>query len=97
VHVLTWPKTRRLAELSAEVSPGRLVLTAPGGVVLLDCTDPDELRAFAMQAYAAALDRDGAVREAAVKASLARRRPGGLRHRPFVDVPEPPAHMEATA
>jgi hypothetical protein len=97
VHVLNWPKTRRLAELSAEVAPGRLVLTAPGGSVVLDCADPDELRAFAMQVYAAALDHDGEVREAAVKASLARRRPGGLRHRPHTDTPEPPLHMEVPA
>jgi hypothetical protein len=100
MHVLHWPKTRPLGELSAEIAPSRLVLTAPGGSVVLDCADPDELRAFAMQVYAAAIDHDGAVQQAAVAASLARRRArglGGNRHRPVQEIPEPPMHAEVPA
>jgi hypothetical protein len=100
MHVLTWPKRRRLGELEAEIAPGRLLLAAPSGAVLLDCCDPDELRAFAMQVYAAAIDHDGAVQQAAVMASLERRRRrglGGNRNQPFTDVPEPPMHMEVPA
>jgi hypothetical protein len=101
VHVLNWPKTRRLgAYITATISPSRLLLTAADGTVVLDCQDPDELRAFAMQVYAAAIDHDGAVQQAAVKASLDRRHArglGGLRHRPFVEPPEPPMNVEVPA
>jgi hypothetical protein len=53
-----------------------------------------------MQVYAAAIDHDGAVQQAAVLASLARRRArgtGGHRHRPVIERPEPPMHMEVSA
>jgi hypothetical protein len=53
-----------------------------------------------MQVYAAAVDHDGAVQQAAVKASLARRAARGLsgnRHRPVVEIPEPPLHAEVPA
>lgn len=105
MHLLRWPKTRPLgAYVTATISPGRLLLTAADGSVVLDCQDPDELRSFAMQAYAAAIDRDLAVQADAAKTSadrrLARQRrgePTGLRHRPFTEAPEPPAHMEVPA
>jgi hypothetical protein len=105
MHVLSWPKTRRLgAYVTATISPGRLLLTAADGSVVADCQDPDELRAFAMQVHAAAIDHDLAVQAAAAKASadrrLARQRrgePTGVRHRPFTDTPEPPMHMEVPA
>lgn len=98
---LTWPKRRRLGVVTADLSPGRLLLTAPDGSVLLDCQDPDELRAFAMQVHAAAVERDLDTQAAAAKASadrrLARQRAGqptGLRHAPVLERPEPPMHME---
>lgn len=104
MHVLNWPKRRHLGELSAEVAPGRLLLTAPDGSVLLDCQDADQLRAFAMQVHAAAIDRDLEVQAAAAKAHadrrLARQRrgePTGVAYRPFTDRPEPPMHMEVPA
>lgn len=104
MHVLTWPKNRPLTTLTATISPGRLLLTAPGGTVLLDCQDPEELRAFAMQVYAAALDRDQAIQYEAAAASARRRAarllagaPPGLRHRPFTDPPEPPLSVEVPA
>lgn len=104
MHLLTWPKARRLAHLSATVSPGRLLLTAADGSVVLDCQDPDELRSFAMQVHAAAVDRDLAVQAEAAQASAARRlrrqqrgEVVGHRSRPFTDVPEPPMHMEVPA
>lgn len=101
MHLLTWPRTRPLTpagggQTAAVISPGRLVLWLDEDHVLI-YEDPEELRAFAMQVYAAALDRDGAVQEAAVKASLARRAARGLpglRHRPVIERPEPPMHME---
>jgi hypothetical protein len=104
VHVLSWPKTRRLTdhrdfEWEVKVEPGRLTLTFPPCEPLV-FSDPDELRAFAMQVYAAAVDHDGAVQQAAVKASLARRAARGLsgnRHRPVVEIPEPPLHAEVPA
>jgi hypothetical protein len=105
VHVLSWPKTRRLTDASGDgwravLSPGLLTLVRDDGGPGVTFTDTDQLRAFAMQVYAAAIDHDGAVQEAAVKASLERRRArglGGHRHGPFTDVPEPPLHMEVPA
>jgi hypothetical protein len=105
VHVLNWPKTRPLtdalgARWRAVVSPGLLTLARDDGGPGLTFTDTDQLRAFAMQVYAAAIDHDGAVQQAAVLASLARRRArgtGGHRHRPVIERPEPPMHMEVPA
>lgn len=62
-HLLTWPKRRTLTAegdgvtLLSVISPGRLELHHPDGRVLT-FTDPDQLRAFAMQAHAAAVDYD---------------------------------------
>lgn len=61
-HLLTWPKRRALTTedgvtLVSVLSPGRLELRHPDGRVLT-FTDPGELRAFAMQAHAAAIDYD---------------------------------------
>lgn len=61
--LLTWPKTRPLSdadtgeEWAATIEPGRLDLDGPDGC-LLTVTDPDALRAFAMQVYAAAVELD---------------------------------------
>jgi hypothetical protein len=60
--VLRWPKSRTLrdgtgAEWTATLEPGRLDLIGPDGC-LLTVTDPDDLRAFAMQCYAAAIEYD---------------------------------------
>lgn len=103
MHVLSWPKTRPLTDQfghawAAELSPGALTLRQ--GRFTVHFADTDELRAFAMQVYAAAIDHDGAVQQAAVAASLARRRArgfGGNRHRPVQEVPEPPMHVEVPA
>lgn len=105
MHVLRWPKARQLTDSGGEpwravIAPARLLLVSPGSTLALDFTDPDELRAFAMQVYAAAIDHDGAVQQAAVKASLERRRArglGGNRHRPVVEAPEPPMNLEVPA
>lgn len=100
-HLLTWPKNRRLSAdayepdadclYEAEIEPGRLTLRSSGGVVLV-LSDPDELRAFAMQVYVAALDFDQSVQHAAAKASADRRQrrklaglPTGVRHQPYDD------------
>lgn len=100
-YLLTWPKRRRLTssggvEGVAVIEPGRLVIWLDEDrAVIYD--DPEELRAFAMQVHAAAVERDLSVQEAAVKASIARRaaRGGrGNRFRPVIERPEPPAHME---
>ncbi len=61
-HLLTWPKRRPLTTadgvtLLAFIEPGRLELHHPDGRVLT-FTDPAELRAFAMQAHAAAVEHD---------------------------------------
>lgn len=98
--LLTWPKQRTLTDSegdrwTATITPGGLLLTCPG-VAAIEFADPDELRAFSMQAHAAAIEHDLDVQEAAVKASLERRRLRGLsgnRHRPVAERPEPPAHM----
>lgn len=104
-HLLTWPKRRPLTTddgvtIVAVVQPGRLRIETPSGLVL-DCADPDELRAFAMQMYAATLDHDQGVQHAAAKASADRRQRrilagghAGHRHQPFTDPPEPPIHAD---
>lgn len=100
--LLTWPKRRRLGELNAELSPGRLLLTRDDGSVVVDCQNTDELRAFAMMVYVAAIELDLLTQHTAAVESAARRQrrklaglPNGLRHRPFVEPPEPAAFMEA--
>lgn len=107
-HLLSWPKRRALTTsdgvtLVAVVEPGRLSVETPdGSLVVFD--DPGELRAFAMQLHAAAIERDQSAQDEAARASARRRQlrhlsgqPTGQRHRPFVDPPEPPAHMEVPA
>lgn len=61
--LLSWPKARPLRDADtgtawvATIAPGRLLLSSePHGRILV--TDPDELRAFAMQVYVAAIDYD---------------------------------------
>jgi hypothetical protein len=107
-HLLTWPRRRTLTTgdgvtVLTVIEPGRLRIETPGGAVHT-CTDVAELRAFAMQVYAAAVDHDQSVQHAAAKASADRKQaralrghPRGLRHGPFTDIPEPPAHMEVPA
>lgn len=65
--VLTWPKTRPLRDAptgtrwTAIIEPGRLALhTDPDQACVLSVTDADELRAFALQLYAAAIEYDQA-------------------------------------
>jgi hypothetical protein len=60
--VLTWPKTRPLttiggSEWTATLEPGRLVLWMDEDHAAV-FADPDELRAFAMQCHAAAVEHD---------------------------------------
>jgi hypothetical protein len=62
MELLTWPKSRTLrdgtgAEWTATMEPGRLDLFGPDGCALT-VTDTDDLRAFAMQVYAAAVEYD---------------------------------------
>lgn len=103
--LLNWPKRRPLSAdaeepdsdclWEAHLSPGLLILESSGGQRLV-FSDASELRSFAMQVYAAAIEHDLDVQEAAVKASIERRRLrglGGNRHRPVHERPEPPAHM----
>lgn len=99
-HLLSWPKHRKLGELIAELSPGRLVLFDSRAAVVVDCQDPEELRAFALQVYAAAIEYDQERQHAAAKASTDRRQRRllagetlGDRSQRFTDPPEPPAHM----
>ncbi len=104
-HLLSWPKRRTLTTddgitVVAVVAPGHLRIETPTGAAL-DCSDVAELRAFAMQVYAAALDHDQAVQHAAAKRSADRRQhralagqPTGVRHHPFTDPPEPPIHAD---
>lgn len=104
-YVLNWPKSRPLTDASGDgwrvvISPGLLTLVRDDGGPGHTFTDPDQLRALGMLAHAAAVERDLDVQEAAAKASMERRRLralGGLLHRPFVDPPEPPIHMEVPA
>lgn len=61
-HLLTWPKRRALTTgdgltLVTVVEPGRLRIETPSGAVF-DCADAAELRAFAMQVYAASIELD---------------------------------------
>lgn len=103
MYVLRWPKVRPLvdddgAPWQAVMEPGRLTLTSADAV--LTFSDVGELRAFAMQVYAAAIEYDQQVQADAVAASLERRRLrglGGLRHQPFTEPAEPPMHMEVPA
>jgi hypothetical protein len=87
------PQTRALTDADGfrwivTVDRGRLVLTRTGSdPVVFD--HPDELRSLAPQLVRAVTEHDLDVKLAAVKSSHARRPAGGLRHRPFVEPPEP--------
>lgn len=110
-HLLTWPKHAELtaddgSRWVASVAPGRVVLDCPerdGDLARAEFSDPGQLRRLGMLAHAAAVDHDTGVQAAAAKAladrRLARKARGetlGLLDRPYVDVPEPPMHREAT-
>ena len=100
------PQTRPLTDAAGvrwlvTVDRGRLVLRRldTGEAHVFD--DPAELRALAPQLTRAVVEHDLDVQHAAVKRStdarLARQRAGlptGLRHRPVVDRPEPPAVLD---
>jgi len=106
--ITRWPKRRVLQAESGEfwmnvIEPGHLVCSNADGRVLV-FSDADQLRSFAMAIYAAAIELDLATQAAAAKESTDRRlrrqhagHPTGVRHRPFTDAPEPPAHMEVPA
>jgi hypothetical protein len=87
------PQVRRLTDAdgfrwTVTIDRGRLALTRDGAEpVVFD--RPEELRSLAPQLVRAVTEHDLDVQLAAVKASQARRRPGGQRHRPFVEPPEP--------
>lgn len=90
---MSLPQTRTLTDVdgfrwSVTVDRGRLVLTRTGSdPVVFD--RPEELRALAPQLVRAVTEHALDEQVAAVKASHARRPVGGLRHRPFVEPPEP--------
>lgn len=61
-HLLTWPKRRKLTTVggrteTAVILPGRLVIWHDEDHATI-YDDADELRAFAMQVYAAAIELD---------------------------------------
>ena len=84
------------------VDRGRLVLTVTDGSadpIVLD--DPADLRWLGMQTHRAASEFDLDTQYAAAKASADRRlrrvqagEPAGVRHRPFVEDPEPALHLD---
>ncbi len=83
------------------VDAGRLVLSRPADGERIVLADPAELRWLGMQLHRAAVQYDGDVQERAAKESATRRlrriqagEPAGLRHRPVIEVPEPPLHAE---
>lgn len=84
------------------VDAGRLVLTvADGSAEPIVFDDPTDLRWFGMQLHRAVVQHDLDTQYAAVQASVARRerrkRAGeevGVRHRPFVEPPEPAMHLD---
>lgn len=108
-YVLTWPKDRHLTPVEGGtwrmcIEPGRLVLVPPHGGAAVVVEGVDELRAFATTVHLAATEYDQRVQHDAAKRSMERRAarvarggPAGLRHRPVVETPEPPAHMELPA
>lgn len=94
------PQVRPLTDTSGfrwtvTVDRGRLVLTRDGDDPVV-FERPEELRALAPQIVRAVTEHDLDVQHAAAKASSDRRQrrklagePTGLRHRPFVEPPEP--------
>lgn len=88
------PQTRPLTDTDGirwlvTVDRGRLTLTRTDSGATVRFDRPEELRALAPQLLRAVTEHDLDVQLAAVKASHARRPTGGLRHRPFVEPPEP--------
>jgi hypothetical protein len=90
------PQTRTLTDDEGfrwfvTVDRGRLVLdTADGSLTRPIVFDrPEELRSLAPQLLRAVTEHRLDAQIAAAKASHARRPAGGLRHRPFVEPPEP--------
>jgi hypothetical protein len=80
------------------VDAGRLVLTRTGEPPVV-FERPEELRSLAPQLVRAVTEHRLGVQAVAAKASADSRlrrqqagQPTGLRHRPFVDPPDPPAH-----
>jgi len=107
-YVTRWPKRRMLRSDAGElwaidVAPGRLVVSNADGRVMT-FSDPDALAAHAAALWTAVLELDAEIKYAAAKDSTRARllrkyrgEPTGLRHRPVVERPEPPMHMEIPA
>lgn len=92
------PQTRTLTDTDGvrwmvTVDRGRLTLTRTDSGATIHFTRPEELRAFAPQLTRAVTEHSLDVQLTAAKASIARRPAGSVRHRPFVEPPEPPAHL----
>jgi hypothetical protein len=90
------PQTRTLTDAdgfrwTVTVDRGRLVLTRAGEEPVV-FERPEELRSLAPQLTRAVTEHALDVQLAAAKASIARRPANGLRHRPFVEPHDPPAH-----
>lgn len=92
------PQTRTLTDTDGfrwlvTVDRGRLVLSRQdGSAPPIVFSRPEELRSLAPQ-LTRAVTEDALDRQlAASKASIARRPAGSVRHRPFTEPPEPPAH-----
>lgn len=106
--VTRWPKARMLVSDSGEiwrcvVEPGALTVSNSDGRVMT-FSDPDALASYAAALWTAALELDVEIKYAAAKDSTRARllrkyrgEPIGLRHRPVVERPEPPMHMEIPA
>lgn len=102
-YLLTWPKRRDLrasdgVTVVAVVSPGRLRLERPDGTVV-EVADPAQLRDLALTLTLASTEYAQDLQHTAAQESSARRQrrklagePTGVRHRPFVDPPDPPLH-----
>jgi hypothetical protein len=98
------PQTRALTDAegfrwTVTVDRGYLVIRSADGEIEVEFADPAELRSLAPQLTRAvtehALDQQLAAAKASVDRRLARQRrgePTGLRHRPVIDTPQPPAH-----
>jgi hypothetical protein len=92
------PQTRTLTDTDGfrwfvTVDRGRLVLSrADGSAPPVVFERPEELRSLAPQLTRAVTEERLDVQVAAAKRGLRNRPPDGLRHRPFIEPPEPPAH-----